>query len=73
MSKKDYQAIAAALYRIRLSAVTRPEPMHSCAGVEYIDATAMALADVLGAANPRFDRGRFIQACETGSCRGMKA
>lgn len=30
-----------------------------------------ALADVLAADNPRFDRARFVEACETGRTKGM--
>jgi hypothetical protein len=30
------------------------------------------IADALATDNPRFDRARFIEACETGACKGMK-
>jgi hypothetical protein len=60
MSKKNYQAIAAALNEVK--------------GVDHREAWAVivnALADVLAASNPRFDRSRFIEACKTGTCKGM--
>jgi hypothetical protein len=53
MSKKDYQAIAAALNEVK--------------GVNHREAWAViviALADVLAASNPRFNRARFIAKFE---------
>lgn len=61
MTKKDFQALARAL--------------HSCkyAGDEVVARTYIdAIADVCKASNPRFDRERFIEACETGTTRGMR-
>ena len=70
MSKKDYQAIAAALNRYRFECEGR---MGGSEMIALVDAIASDLAVVMARDNPRFDRDRFIQACETGSCRGMKA
>jgi hypothetical protein len=70
MSKKDYQAIAAALYTARKDSgineysSTREIWIHEC--------VVQNIASVLEDGNPRFDRERFIEACETGKCRGMR-
>lgn len=61
MSKRDYQAIARAIHGVELLRyypVTRQDVI-------------AALADVLAADSPRFDRARFVEACETGRCKGM--
>ena len=66
MSKKDYQALATALYR------QRPED-HWCANKRtQWTMDVKAVEDVLAAGNPRFSRERFQEACETGKCRGMR-
>ena len=52
MSKKDYQAITQAIY---------------CAqGDAPLTIMRDKIADVLAADNPRFDRERFVFACENG-------
>lgn len=63
MSKKDYQALAGALFSER-----------KYRGAEHVtfDDAVRIVAKVLAADNPRFDRERFIEACETGKTRGMK-
>lgn len=61
MTKKDYQAIARAIHRVRQD--SHPETT--------ITAVTDALADVMAADNPRFSRERFVEACETGRCKGM--
>lgn len=85
VSKKDFQAIARAIYR-----ATHPQPAgdrdlcpiaasYPCGWYgkrcrnHYTDADRIteALTDVLTASNPRFDRAQFIEACETGRCKGM--
>lgn len=63
MSKRDYQAIARAIHRNREG--VSENFIHD-------------IADVLSADNPRFDRARFIEACETGaasaeSCGRLKS
>lgn len=73
MSKKDYQAIAGAVHEVH-SAAFRTAPAGVSEGTDWFaHAIADRLADVLQADNPRFDRARFIEACETGKCKGMKA
>ena len=63
MTKKDYQAIAGALYR-----ATRPEDprVYERRG-ETVARVVSVLADVLAADNPRFDRDTFVAACEDGN------
>lgn len=70
MSKKDYQAIAAALYRVHQEDI--PAPGFPPQPAVRFDMVIGAIADVLAQGNPRFDRERFIEACETGRCRGMR-
>lgn len=67
MTKKDYQAIARAIHATRFEA----ESAMSTAGVQATMVIAERLATVLAADNPRFDRERFIEACETGRTKGM--
>lgn len=65
MSKKDYQAIARAIHRTHQEV---PGPGASL----VLRNVADNIAVVLSIDNPLFDRARFIEACETGHCRGMK-
>lgn len=60
MSKRGYQAIARAIHGERASV---PPTVEVALAFERIIA---ALADVLDDGNPRFDRARFLEACETG-------
>ena len=62
MTKKHYQALAAALYQ---------ERKYRGEGTTYDDAVRI-VARVLAADNPRFNRELFIEACETGKCHGMR-
>lgn len=66
MSKKDYQAVARAFYANR--------PPDNAGALECVSRKVLlsALADTFAANNPRFDRARFIEACETGTCKGMR-
>lgn len=57
MSKKHFVAIAAA-FRAELNAYAA-SPV-ACEGIEQ---TARRLCETFAAANPRFDRGRFLAAC----------
>ena len=69
MSKKDYQAIARAIYRTRNG---RPwEGAADEAGLRILNIVRLEIAEVLAASNPRFDRERFKEACETGTTKGM--
>lgn len=69
MSKRDYQAIARAIYAVRMT------PTPAAAGSDgagwALENVQTQLAAVLAADNPRFDRARFVEACETGRCKGM--
>lgn len=76
MSKKDYQAIARAIFDARERAEARPLHVDSDEGpwrceeaTDTLGDVAFNIADVFATDNPRFDRARFIQACETGSCK----
>lgn len=76
MSKKDYQMIARAIYESRVKTdpgwtrdgVTLARNSGACAALNDVVAS---LSDALATDNPRFDRARFIEACETGKCKGM--
>jgi len=70
MSKKDYQAIAAALYRTRGGLVTGPSA-EQWRKAQWND-DMLAVMNALAEGNKRFDPERFIQACETGRCKGMR-
>lgn len=81
MSKKDYQAIARALHALRVDEQVDPDALAADRGARLVDVevlaiaadlAAEAIADVLAADNPRFDRARFIEACETGLDSGMR-
>jgi len=70
MSRKDFVAAAAAIRALYTATDIRETPHQSVADNEITTAklfgiryTAEALADVFAAANPRFDRARFLAAC----------
>lgn len=69
MSKRDYQAIARAIHDVYVGndSYFQGQP----GGSDPVSRIKLAIADVLAQDNPRFDRARFIEACETGSCKGM--
>lgn len=71
MSKKDYQAIARAIHGVRQ---LHPAFTQHFDGKDYSAADTLTsyLAAVLAADSPRFDRARFVEACETGTTRGMR-
>lgn len=61
MSRKDYRMIARVIYDVRKGT--------SCCGVENHSTLAPiveGLARMFVADNPRFDREKFVKACETG-------
>jgi len=70
MTKKDYQAIARALYNVRQTST--PASAGSDGAGWALEQVQVQLAAVLAADNPRFDRARFVEACETGRCKGMR-
>jgi hypothetical protein len=78
MTKKNYQAIAGALYAVR---VKDPAPSVMLAPSDQADKASRraqwrecvsAVAGVLANDNPRFEVSRFLEACETGKCKGMR-
>ena len=71
MSKKDYQAIAGAIYRALDAVRLEPHAVTARGGIaaEIIQEIAYALK----ADNSRFDMERFREACETGKTRGMRS
>lgn len=77
MSKKDYQAIARAIYETRqaVPAFSQTTDVMAC-GVWTRDTPhnelVSRIAGVLACDSPRFDRARFVEACETGTTRGMR-
>jgi uncharacterized protein YqgQ len=56
-SKRDYEAVAAIFARQR---ELKGDPKR----VQMIEIISHELADYFAAENPRFDRARFLQACE---------
>jgi hypothetical protein len=69
MTKKDYQAIARAIHVVRQ---IRPAFSQRFDGqCSAFESLMCELTDVMAADNPRFDRARFVEACETGATRGM--
>ena len=61
MTKKDYQAIARAFHSSRI--------VDTGAEDDQWREDVGAIADVLSADSPRFDRECFVTACETGNVR----
>jgi hypothetical protein len=57
MTRKDYEAIAAALMEARFLSGQRTE------GAQAVNDAAVLICDVMAADNPRFDRARFLKAC----------
>jgi hypothetical protein len=62
MTKKDYQAIARAIYE------TCDSGKDNRIIVDLMDKLCL----VFKVDNPRFDRSRFKEACLTGTCKGMR-
>lgn len=71
MSKKDYQAIARAIYEARKDdALDHWDG--DITGNIGVSVVVQAIAEVMQRDNSRFDRALFLEACETGACRGMR-
>lgn len=68
MSKKDYQAIARAFHSVRGDV----ERGATDPGV-ILTVIQNKIMNILESDNPRLSRERFIEACETGQCKGMRA
>jgi hypothetical protein len=58
MSRKDYRKLAAALAAVAVEDDHGPRD-----GAAVLGDVRRAIADVLAADNPRFDRERFLAAC----------
>lgn len=70
MSKKDYQAIARAVYETRQ---LRPAFSQEFDGEDSAsDVLIGKLSRVFACDNHLFSRERFKEACETGTTRGMR-
>lgn len=79
MTKKDYQAIAGAMFKAKpkpalastvpygLAVANEDDAVYDRAELEVWEGCVSALADVLAADSPRFDRETFIAACEDGN------
>jgi len=62
MTRKDYQLIAAAINGVYESIAEHPDATRAHnTGAELV---TFAVASALAQDNPRFDRTRFITACE---------
>lgn len=74
MSKKDYQAIARAIYAARVQVLSSPLGDTPAAPTARYALNIMQehVASALAADNARFDRALFVEACETGRCKGMR-
>ena len=71
MTKRDFQAIARAIHESEISQLRICDENQKNIVLECHSGTASRIANVLAESNPRFDRARFIEACETGKCKGM--
>ena len=67
MTKKDYQAFARKLHSERASFIM------ACKSQAPFDRIVTAISDVFAEDNVAFDYARFREACETGTCKGMKS
>ncbi len=63
MTRKDYVALAEALHSAQVSSETITFKGHDWAQAVWEDCRDQ-IADVLAADNPRFDRERFVRACQ---------
>jgi hypothetical protein len=70
MSKKTYQAVAHAIYSTR--EMIYRDPTHDEVRTALLADLADKLSDVFAEDNPRFSRSLFVEACETGKCKGMR-
>lgn len=73
MSKKDYQAIARAIHEATQTIAYEDARLAAPSATRYLMSHIQGnIARALSADNPRFDRARFIEACETGTTKGMR-
>ena len=66
MSKKDFQAIARAIYATR--EMIYRDPSHDVVRDDLLAELTVRLSRLFAERNPRFDATRFREACETGKC-----
>jgi hypothetical protein len=71
MSKKTYQAVAAIMHGRKVSSGLGPVNSGSPAYTLWVSLRD-DLERLFAEDNPRFDHARFIEACETGKCKGMR-
>jgi hypothetical protein len=70
MTKKDFEAIAATLQRVRIEDLSGIA-MHADADALHAD-ISQSFADTLSRSNPHFDRERFLRACVPGANVGSR-
>ena len=66
MSRKDFEAIAAAIKGERMSKpenTTQQDEIALQVHYNTLDLAARSLADICAQSNPNFDRARFLKAC----------
>ena len=61
MSKKHFEALAAAMRDARVRVAAEP-----CGLLGAVDKVVEEVAAACAASNPRFDKGRFLAACGYG-------
>lgn len=78
MSKKDYQAVAGAIYDGSPGFLKPDEHIERDGAIPTTEGWRTwarmrdAIADVFAADNSSFDRDRFVRATETGRDKGMR-
>lgn len=63
MTKKHFRALATAMHELKGNKATEERPV--CEYAQW-QLTCIKIADVCASQNPRFDRDKFITACENG-------
>jgi hypothetical protein len=71
MSRKHYQEVALAVYAVRQAMPAFTQHFDGAAQ-SAADRMVGELSSVFARDNASFDRERFREACETGTCRGMR-
>jgi hypothetical protein len=67
MTKKDYISLARAIHDARREVIGDLGEDGAGDALAGLEIAEVRIANVLAADSPRFDRARFIEACETGS------